>query len=374
MKKSRFILAAAAIALTIGFAGCGKGSDVLPDKPTPDNPSTKTYTVTFVSNGGSDVNPQTVTEGELATEPTAPSKADNIFAGWFTDKETFSDRWDFATRTINADVTLYANWLDASGLISIYSADDLNSVRNNLAGSYILMDDISLSGYSSGAGWVPIGTGLAPFTGKFDGNGHKITDLTIDRLAGYVGLFGCINSGGSVCNLGVEIADGGINGGEYTGGLAGGVLDNCTITDCYSTGAISGGYSGGISGYVQDNSTITDCCSTGNISGDVCSGGIVGDVWGGTIINCYSTGNCYATYDGSGGIVGDLYSGTITNCYSTGNIAGASSAGITGYVYGSSTITNCAAINHMIDSPTNAGRVTGGLDLSAYNPVITISQ
>jgi len=105
MKKSRFILAAAAIALMAAFAGCGKS-----DGGSPDNPTPKTFTVTFVSNGGSEVAPQSVAEGELATEPTAPSRSNYVFAGWFIDDSNFTDKWDFATRTVSTDVTLYAKW------------------------------------------------------------------------------------------------------------------------------------------------------------------------------------------------------------------------------------------------------------------------
>jgi len=106
MKISKLILTAAAVALTTVFAGCSSN----PETPTPDNPSSKTYTVTFNSNGGSAVDPQSVAEGELATEPAAPTRTDYVFAGWFTDDGNFTDQWDLAARTVSADITLYAEW------------------------------------------------------------------------------------------------------------------------------------------------------------------------------------------------------------------------------------------------------------------------
>ena len=60
------------------------------------------------------------------------------------------------------------------GYTGIYTAEDLNSVRNNLSGKYILMNDINLSSWGE---WTPIGTDRAPFTGVFDGNGWSITDM-----------------------------------------------------------------------------------------------------------------------------------------------------------------------------------------------------
>jgi len=89
------------------------------------------------------------------------------------------------------------------GWTPIRTADDLYAVRNNLSGSYILMNDISLVNYSASLGWDPIGKDTSsPFTGKLNGNGHKITDLAISLPLGAIGLFGWID-GGSASNVGV---------------------------------------------------------------------------------------------------------------------------------------------------------------------------
>jgi len=102
MQKTWIILIAAA-ALITAFAGCGKNKH-------DDNPSSKTYTVTFNSNEGSAVAAQPVVEGGKATEPAVPTKAGRIFVGWYKDNTTFTDKWDFATRTVTAATTLYAQW------------------------------------------------------------------------------------------------------------------------------------------------------------------------------------------------------------------------------------------------------------------------
>ncbi len=68
-----------------------------------------THTVTYNSNGGSEVASETVNYGEVFTEPAAPSYAGYIFAGWYTDNETFENLYDFATLATE-DITLYAKW------------------------------------------------------------------------------------------------------------------------------------------------------------------------------------------------------------------------------------------------------------------------
>jgi len=69
------------------------------DSPLP------TYNVTFDSNGGSDVESQTVLSGQCATEPTTPTKTGYTFVGW----ENNSVAWNFAD-VVTQDITLVANW------------------------------------------------------------------------------------------------------------------------------------------------------------------------------------------------------------------------------------------------------------------------
>ena len=68
-----------------------------------------TFAVTFDANGGSTVSPETVNEGELVTEPVAPTLNGYTFIGWFTAAEGGSG-WDFATDLVNTDTTIYARW------------------------------------------------------------------------------------------------------------------------------------------------------------------------------------------------------------------------------------------------------------------------
>ena len=82
------------------------------------------------------------------------------------------------------------------------------------------MNDLDLSGIN----WDPIGTGGAGdnkyFKGVFDGNGHTIKNLTINRPdEDTVGLFGSISSGAEIKNLGLTDVD--VIGNDYVGGLVG---------------------------------------------------------------------------------------------------------------------------------------------------------
>ncbi|MFQ9975851.1 MAG: InlB B-repeat-containing protein [Butyricicoccus sp.] len=66
------------------------------------------YSVTFNSNDGSDIDSQTVDYGNTVAEPTAPTKNGYTFAGWYSDEGLVS-AYDFST-TVTSDITLYAKW------------------------------------------------------------------------------------------------------------------------------------------------------------------------------------------------------------------------------------------------------------------------
>ncbi len=71
-----------------------------------------TRTVTFESNGGSDVEPAYAAPGETIAKPADPTKSGYQFDGWYTDHE-FKHAFDFNT-PISASITLYAKWTEES--------------------------------------------------------------------------------------------------------------------------------------------------------------------------------------------------------------------------------------------------------------------
>ena len=71
----------------------------------------KKLTVSFNSNGGSDVASEQVTHGEKASEPHDPTKTrDYRFDGWYKETE-LTNEFDFARETIVESITLYAKWI-----------------------------------------------------------------------------------------------------------------------------------------------------------------------------------------------------------------------------------------------------------------------
>ena len=86
---------------------------------TTNTSATVNYTITFDSKGGTAVDSITVSSGNKAAAPTAPTKTATAstsytFAGWFTSTDngtTLSDTaFDFVNTTITAPLTLYAKW------------------------------------------------------------------------------------------------------------------------------------------------------------------------------------------------------------------------------------------------------------------------
>ena len=249
----------------------------------------------------------------------------------------------------------------------IYNANDLQNMSSGLNGDYALANDIdasATSGWSGGAGFVPVGTGSSRFGGTFDGKGFNITKLTINRGSqDYVGLFGYTQSPAKITN--VNLVDASISGRNFVGGIAGymyyGTISGCsvggtvkgtgyyvgglagnayygTIANSFSTGSVSAGsdYCGGIAGYAYQT-PVSMCYSTASVSGYWQTGGIVGLAYYGSISTSYFAGSVSGYYFVAG-IVGRAESVTISYCYNTGSVTGSSDStgGIGGFVYGGS--------------------------------------
>ena len=74
-----------------------------------DPEETVTYTVTFDTDGGSEIDPLTVESGATITRPADPTKEDSTFNGWYKDSAK-TEAWDFVSDTVTEDITLYAKW------------------------------------------------------------------------------------------------------------------------------------------------------------------------------------------------------------------------------------------------------------------------
>ncbi len=66
------------------------------------------YTVTFNTNGGSYIAPQSIVSGEQASRPTDPVKTGYTFNGWYTEM-FFINLYNFNS-AVSDNITLYAQW------------------------------------------------------------------------------------------------------------------------------------------------------------------------------------------------------------------------------------------------------------------------
>lgn len=223
-----------------------------------------------------------------------------------------------------------------------------------LDGNYILTNDIDCSataGWNGGAGFNPIGDDrFVPanqFSGVFDGQDYKITNLFINRPANEcVGLFGLLRTA-EIKNLGLENVD--ITADGYVGSLTGNTRSWSTITDCYATGVVSGfvWYTGGLVGINDGNTPISRSYFSGTVRGFGNIGGLIGysNFGGGPVSECYSAGSVIATGgDYVGGLIGANDNSIIIDSYSTSNVSGGNnySGGLVGGNYNN--ITNCYSV------------------------------
>ncbi|MDR2713570.1 MAG: S-layer homology domain-containing protein [Clostridiales bacterium] len=279
--------------------------------------------------------------------------------------------------------------------VKLYTAQDLNNVRNNLSGSYMLMNNIDLADFNSGQ-WVPIGNASASFTGVFDGQGYVIKNMVISNDGyQYTGLFGAIGGEANIKNVGLEDTNIDLwhsSANHYAGGICGYSSSSGSVINCYNTGHISSysysrySYAGGICGYSSGSIFISNCYNTGDVATAASNylesfshaGGICGYSAGSgtvSILNCYNTGNISSSigdYSDAGGICGRNEARTsISNCYNTGNISSSSpscsssnAGGICGNNGTSVFFSNCYNIGTISSSPSsfllsNAGGICG---------------
>ena len=266
------------------------------------------------------------------------------------------------------------------GYTVIKTADELQAMKDDLDGKYILMNDIDLSGYD----WTQIGSAnldtgdlSQAFTGEFNGNGYVVRNLTINKpTEDLAGLFGIVN-GGTIENVGLENIN--VTGGRFVGALAGGA-EQGKITNCFVKGAtVSGTYCvGGLVGEVG-YSDITSCYADSGLvvgsgnRGDVCCGGLIGDYFvnagGGKLENCFSSGSVNSTVDKSvcGGLVGGFIANgntnaEIINCYTSSEVQVSGVDPISGAFMGGTSLANVTVQSSGYYSSVNPGLAAVGLD------------
>ena len=227
--------------------------------------------------------------------------------------------------------------IESDGSYTVTSADGLMNIAELVNGgktdiNITLDKNIDLTGKD----WTPIGTSNR-YSGTFDGGGHTITGLTFTTNDVYAGLFGHLNSAGTVKNVvmeGVQITSNQIYGGSIGGvvGFSWGTIENCSVS-----GSVSGTvYVGGVVG-AQIGGSITGCSSSATVKGTVDVGGVAGQTnSSATLTACYATGNVTIEINpakniAGGSLVGMNAGSSLLACYATGNVTSTGSS--TGYMH-----------------------------------------
>ncbi len=251
----------------------------------------------------------------------------------------------------------------------VYTADQLNDIRNHLDSDISLIRDIDLAGYfpeggSESEGWQPIGEYVSEsqtlaYTGCFEGNGKTIKNLKINSDKPFVGMFGAVKGHldgamkpASIRNLNLVDVDivsnfDNVDYDNFTnaiGCLAGSVFDNSEIINIKANGQVAAlnGIIGGIIGQM-DGTHYTCNAKSLDFNGTVKStttvedssnimGGCIGFVYNGITGDMHSSGNVtdeYGILDGNayGGVVGRYYIGLITDSDSTATVVGQNNCG-----------------------------------------------
>lgn len=235
-------------------------------------------------------------------------------------------------------ISSYATYSDVSDeatagqkTFSISTESELNKISewtsgygNNFNGiTLVLEKDIALSCDKDNrtTHFKPIGINSS-FAGTFDGNGHKISNLYVDR-ADKAGLFASVY-GASIKNLTVEgtVVGSSSNGTDPTGvgGIVGFSTSQILIENCVSNVNVSSSCknTGGICGYVNDvDSVIRNCVNIGEIkSNSDKTGGISGNP--GIVYNCANFG-AVSGKSNVAGIAGNTEK-DVSLCYNAGAI------------------------------------------------------
>ena len=249
---------------------------------------------------------------------------------------------------------------------------DFKNGSMNTADFSIWAEGSTAPGAIIDVGWESIGDNSSRFTAIFEGNGHRISNLYINREStSYVGLFGYVSGSsaklrniglldvnvkgendvgglvgynGNAGNISGSYATGAVVGGREVGGLVGRNNEG-TVSNSYAVGAVTAMTTesrvGGLVGYNGNAGDISNSYAMGAVTGTNRVGGLVG-FNAGDISGSYATGAVTGTGTGNqvGGLVGYNAGGTVSNSYATGLVAGSSDVGgLVGSNVGSSTIT-----------------------------------
>ncbi|WP_435101165.1 chitobiase/beta-hexosaminidase C-terminal domain-containing protein [Arhodomonas sp. AD133] len=342
----------------------GNQSEVLSETYTIDKTAPAKPTVDLP--GGIYSSDQSVTlSGESGTslyytlDGTAPTSSSTLYSSpiTITDSTTLNaiavDAAGNASGVRTATYTIEKGFAGGDGSAAdpwrIATPEQLNHVRtyvgNAHAGRHFrLVNDIDLAAYLApggagyaqwgDAGWRPIGdSGTSAFAGVFDGNGHVISGLVIDRPSrDHAGLFGAVS--GEITDVGIASAT--LTARSRAGALAGTIAGTgALVSQAWASGTINtaDGYAGGLVGHL-DRGALERSFSTASVSGSNYVGGLIGRTTShasGSTIDRAAVRNAYSTGDVSGeryvGGLAGANDGALQRTYSTGHVNGDTDTG-----------------------------------------------
>lgn len=200
-------------------------------------------------------------------------------------------------------------------------------INRNLAGTYTLTNDIDMSGYDGFKGIAVSGT---PFTGSLDGQGHKVSGLTVTYTDGgsNEGIFGQ-TAGATIKNIAFEniLVDAG-SAANHVGFI--GSASSTTFDQVAITGKVIGNDHVALLAGDADGITVTNTTLWGTVDGRSQCGGFAGCTLegGASFDKCLSNVNVSCSSRGwAGGFVGLIDKAnsvvTINNCVSLGDMSSA---------------------------------------------------
>lgn len=225
-----------------------------------------------------------------------------------------------------------------------------DAIRDYRDKNFKLNADLDFTGYlrEDGGAWWPVGewgsgdNAAERFSGTFNGNGHKIKNLVVERTASDLSIFG-VTDGAQISNLiveGCEITGEGRLGvltgatfrteidqvavisskclntlsdhGSNAGGITGPLFAGSTITNSYSIGGKVFGKDaiGGVCSQINDGSTISNCYTTCDVEGNTNVGGITGNTNGGYILNSVAINTAITCHDVNDGRIAGTVNGS----------------------------------------------------------------
>ncbi|EMA58241.1 beta strand repeat-containing protein [Halorubrum lipolyticum] len=267
---------------------------------------------------------------------------------------------------------------------AITNVYELQLIGQRLSANHELTTDINASrtdGWSvssaenDGVGFEPLGDDLDSFDGSFEGNGHSIDGVTIERPNGTdTGLFGVTGSDSTIAN--VTITDANVTGAQNVGALVG--RNGGTISGGDAQGGSLQGVEAGsqligearsdsVGGLVgQNNGRVVDSSASATVSAPDRSGvgGLVGQNNNGRVVDSNTSGTVSAP-NGSdvGGLVGEN-NGRVRSSSASGTVSasnGSSIGGLVGFSSGTSDFTAISNASASVDVTAPRARAVGGL-------------